>query len=179
MLSIIPPDAPIQSVLSPDIEDDNEEIPNFIKQLSRYCTTLTELHLCRPHWNAEVLMHVATLLPKIKSFTFTRMIPGLHHHSNAAFLEACEKHFLFSAPSVNYASKLYAVENYRASLLCPATDVTPKWSNYGAIIARPSIFVSFRLELHGIVLRIMYGCQTCTTKLRFGGFLRPLLWISF
>lgn len=90
LLFIISPDAPLQSVLSPEIEDDNEEIPDFIRHLSRYCTTLTELHLCRPHWNAEVLMHIATLLPKIKSFAFTRMIPGLHHHSNAAFLEACE-----------------------------------------------------------------------------------------
>ncbi|KAG2060393.1 hypothetical protein BDR06DRAFT_948551 [Suillus hirtellus] len=90
LLFIISPDAPLRSVLSPEIEDDNEEIPQFIRHLSRYSTTLTELHLCRPHWNAEVLMHVATLLPKIKSFTFTRMAPGLHDPANVAFLEACE-----------------------------------------------------------------------------------------
>ncbi|KAG1735417.1 hypothetical protein EDB19DRAFT_1103074 [Suillus lakei] len=90
LLFIISPDAPLRSVLSPEIEDDNEEIPNYIRNLSRYCTTLSELHLSRPHWNAEVLMHVATLLPKIRTFTFTRMIPGLRHHSNVAFLEACE-----------------------------------------------------------------------------------------
>ncbi|KAG2145791.1 hypothetical protein DEU56DRAFT_181933 [Suillus clintonianus] len=90
LLFIISPEAPIQSVLSPEIEDDNEEIPNYIRHLSRYRTTLSDLHLCRPHWNGEILMRVATSLPKIRAFTFTRMIPGLRHHSNAAFLEACE-----------------------------------------------------------------------------------------
>ncbi|KAG1760697.1 hypothetical protein EDD22DRAFT_899768 [Suillus occidentalis] len=90
LLFMISPDAPLQSVLSPEIEDDNEDIPNFIRHLSQYYTTLSELHLCRPHWNAEVLMHVATLLPNIKSFTFTRMILGRRHHSNLAFFEACE-----------------------------------------------------------------------------------------
>ncbi|KAG2069294.1 hypothetical protein BDR04DRAFT_1101805 [Suillus decipiens] len=121
LMSIISPDAPIQSVLSPEIEDDNEEIPIFIKQLSRYCTTLTELHLCRPHWNAEVLMHVATLLPKIKSFTFTRMTPGLHHHSNAAFLEACEK----ALPFFSSLSQL-RIEVVRSRELSGSTSV----SNY-------------------------------------------------
>ncbi|KAG2135728.1 uncharacterized protein EDB93DRAFT_1170560 [Suillus bovinus] len=88
LLFIISPDAPLQSVLSPEIEDDNEEIPHFIRHLSRYSTTLTELYLCRPHWNTEVLMHVATLLPNIKNFTLSRMIPGL---ANKPFLEACER----------------------------------------------------------------------------------------
>lgn len=162
LLFMISPDAPLQSVLSPEIEDDNEDIPNFIRHLSRYYTTLSELHLCRPHWNAEVLMHVATLLPNIKSFTFTRMIPGRHHHSNLAVSCRCapkahdiyecsfSKHakqpFLFSAPSVNYASKLHAVENYRALLLCVTIDATSRWFKYGATNARPSVYVPFQVR---------------------------------
>ncbi|KAG1735719.1 uncharacterized protein EDB91DRAFT_1143934 [Suillus paluster] len=90
LLFMVSPEAPLESLLSAEIEDDNEEIPNYIRNISRYCTTLSELHLCRPHWNAEALMHVATLLPNITNFAFTRMAPGLHHDANVAFLDACE-----------------------------------------------------------------------------------------
>ncbi|KAG0702445.1 hypothetical protein DFH29DRAFT_999394 [Suillus ampliporus] len=90
LLFMVSPEAPLQSLLSAEIEDDNEEIPNYIRHISRHCTTLTELHLCRPHWNADALMHVATLLPNITNFTFTRMAPGLQHDSKVAFLDACE-----------------------------------------------------------------------------------------
>jgi hypothetical protein len=89
LLFMVSPEAPLQSILSVEIEVDNEEIPNYITHLSRFRTTLTQLHLCRLYWNHEVPMLVATSLPNITSFAFTRMASGLRHESNVAVRFCC------------------------------------------------------------------------------------------
>ncbi|OAX39017.1 hypothetical protein K503DRAFT_769882 [Rhizopogon vinicolor AM-OR11-026] len=90
LLFMVSPEAPLRSILSVEIEDDSGEIPNYVGHLSRFSTTLSELHLCRLHWNNEIPMTIATSLPNVTSFAFTRMVPGLRHESNVAFLNACE-----------------------------------------------------------------------------------------
>jgi hypothetical protein len=87
LLFMVSQEAPLQSVLSVEIDDDKGT--NYVGLLSRFSATLSELHLCRLYWSNEVPMLVATSLPNITSFAFTRMAHGLRHESNVAASFCC------------------------------------------------------------------------------------------
>jgi len=144
LLLMISSEAPLRSVLSTGIDDDKEEIPNYIRHLSRYCSTLSEFHFC--HRGSD-----AYLLPNISTFIFTRMAPGLLHQSNVNVSFRCAPKVLQSTfmcavckclrrkiPSCQLPhSKSHATKDDCALLLFPTTEATSKRSNNGATMPDP------------------------------------------
>ncbi|OJA14352.1 hypothetical protein AZE42_09676 [Rhizopogon vesiculosus] len=131
LLFMVSPEAPLRSILSVEIEDNSEAIPNYVGHLSRFSTTLSELHLCRLYWNDEIPMLIATSLPNVTSFAFTRMSPGLRHESNVAFLNACEAALpLFSSLS-QLRAEVARNQGDCTVLMITTTDLTSRRSKAG------------------------------------------------